>query len=148
MSHRHALLAAMPWRPGAFLASIPYLFVLSAHDTRYLSRCHLGKVILYDTVSKLGWSASIRTHGIKVVIEKLLAEDWEPGEDGAEGQQVPAMVEEDDCVVRLRFAFISCFHGGADLLFADERIVSTGNMENTRRIRYTIDHLDDLYELP
>jgi len=62
------------------------------------TRCHLGKVILYDTVSKLGWSASIRTHGIKVVIEKLLAEDWEPGEDGAEGQQVPAMVDEDDCV--------------------------------------------------
>ena len=91
------------------LASMHYLFVLYAHDTRYLSRCHLGKVILYDTVSKLGWSASIRTHGIKVVIEKLLAEDWEPGEDGAEGQQVPAMVDEDDCVVRLCFAFISYF---------------------------------------
>ena len=75
-------------------------------------RCHLGKVIRYDTVSKLGWSASIRTHPVKVVIEKLLSEDWEPGEDGAEGHQVPEMVEEEDCVVRLLF---SCFEGSADL---------------------------------
>ena len=77
----------------------PYI-VLRAHGTCYLFSCHLGKVIRYDTVSKLGWSASARTHGIKVIIEKLLAEDWEPGDDGDEGQQVPALVEEDDCVVR------------------------------------------------
>jgi hypothetical protein len=64
-------------------------------------------VILYDTVSKLGWSASARTHGIKVVIEKLLAEDWEPGEDGAEGRQVPSMIDEEDCVVRLYVVFLS-----------------------------------------
>ncbi|KIM87308.1 hypothetical protein PILCRDRAFT_271668 [Piloderma croceum F 1598] len=62
------------------------------------SRCHLGKVILYDTVSKLGWSASARTHGIRMVIDQLLSQDWEPGKDGAEGHQVPEFVEENDCV--------------------------------------------------
>ena len=36
-----------------------------------------------------------------MIIEKLLAEDWEPGADGAEGRQVPAMVRDDDCVVGL-----------------------------------------------
>jgi hypothetical protein len=66
-------------------------------------------VIRYDTVSKLGWSASARTHGIKVVIERLLAEDWEPGDDGAEGQQVPALIEEDNCVVRLLFFRLHIF---------------------------------------
>jgi len=63
--------------------------------------CHLGKVILYDTVSKLGWSASARTHGIRLVIDQLLSQDWEPAKDGAEGRQVPEFVEEDDCVVRV-----------------------------------------------
>lgn len=41
------------------------------------SRCHLGQVILYDTVQKLKWSVDARTHGIKVVVEKLLADDSE-----------------------------------------------------------------------
>jgi len=59
------------------------------------SSCHLGKVIRYNTISKLGWSASARTHGIKVVIEKFLSDDWE---DGSEGQPVPAIIEEEDCV--------------------------------------------------
>ncbi|KAF9463423.1 Alpha/Beta hydrolase protein [Collybia nuda] len=58
------------------------------------SRCHLGKSILYDTVGKLDWSVDIRTHPIKVVIEKILNEDWDP-ENGVE---VPAAEEEKDCV--------------------------------------------------
>ena len=95
-------------------------------------RCHLGKVIRYDTVSKLGWSASVRTHGIQVVIEKLLSEDWEPGNDGAGGQQVPAMVDEDECVVGYCVCF-SYFDSSADLIFVD-RIVSIGNMETTSKI--------------
>jgi hypothetical protein len=41
------------------------------------SRCHLGQVILYDTVQKLKWSVDARTHGIKVVVDKLLADDSE-----------------------------------------------------------------------
>ncbi|KII89449.1 hypothetical protein PLICRDRAFT_608546 [Plicaturopsis crispa FD-325 SS-3] len=57
------------------------------------SRCHLGKVVRYDTVSKLGWSVDSRTHGIKVVIEKLLAEDW----PHAEGRTVPLAEPEEDC---------------------------------------------------
>ncbi|QRW26855.1 Lipase (class 3) [Rhizoctonia solani] len=32
--------------------------------------------IIYDTVTELHWSADIRTHGIVVVIEQLLAADW------------------------------------------------------------------------
>ncbi|KAF8515529.1 Alpha/Beta hydrolase protein [Gautieria morchelliformis] len=35
------------------------------------SRCHLGKTILYDTVRKLNWSVSIRSHPIEVVIDML-----------------------------------------------------------------------------
>ena len=41
------------------------------------SRCHLGQVILYDTVQKLNWSVNARNHGIKVVVDKLLADDSE-----------------------------------------------------------------------
>lgn len=41
------------------------------------TRCHLGQVVLYDTVQKLGWSVDIRNHGIKVVVDKLLADDSE-----------------------------------------------------------------------
>lgn len=50
------------------------------------SRCHTGKTILYDTVGRLGWSVDIRTHSIRVIVEKLLVDDWgiKPSEaDGA-----------------------------------------------------------------
>jgi len=57
-------------------------------------RCHLGKSSVYDTVSKLNWSADVRTHRIGVVIEQLLSSDWE------EGKPVPEAFPEDDCVVR------------------------------------------------
>ena len=42
------------------------------------TRCHNGQVILYDTVRQLGWSANIRNHPIKVVIDRILADnaDW------------------------------------------------------------------------
>ncbi|KAI0927815.1 hypothetical protein AcW1_005235 [Taiwanofungus camphoratus] len=67
------------------------------------SRCHLGKVIRYDTVSKLGWSVDIRTHGIRVVIEKLLSTDWDEGDNDDDGKSgnsraVPGMIDEEDCV--------------------------------------------------
>lgn len=65
----------------------------------FLNRCHLGRVIQYDTVTKNGWSVDVRTHSVKVVIEKILHEDWElPSEDG-EGQEVPELEEQTDCVV-------------------------------------------------
>ncbi|KAG8853365.1 putative lipase atg15 [Tulasnella sp. 330] len=56
------------------------------------SRCHNGKTILYDTVSKLHWGVDIRTHRIGVIIDQLLAEDWE------EGVPVPKAEPEDDCI--------------------------------------------------
>lgn len=58
------------------------------------SRCHLGKVILYDTVTKLGWSVNVANHAIKVVIENLLHDDW----DKENGLEVPIVGDEEDCV--------------------------------------------------
>jgi putative lipase involved disintegration of autophagic bodies len=64
------------------------------------SRCHLGRLIRYDTVSKLGWSVDVRTHGIRQVIDRVLAEDWEPPLEGGEpGREVPEWYVEEDCVV-------------------------------------------------
>lgn len=59
------------------------------------SRCHLGKTILYDTVTKLDWSVSVSTHQIQVIID-LLAEDhnWDPEPDDDEGSA--AGLESDD----------------------------------------------------
>jgi hypothetical protein len=102
-SRRFAVLEAMRWRVGAyqFIYNCHILFGTLMNDVFYLFSCHLGRVILYDTVSKLGWSASARTHGIRMVIDQILSQDWEPGKDGAEGHQVPEFVEETDCVVRV-----------------------------------------------
>ena len=69
----------------------------------------MGKVIRYDTVTKLGWSVDSRTHGIVNVIEALLAKDYdwsdEEKQDGEEKQKlaVPLMIEETDCVVSVTF---------------------------------------------
>ncbi|KAF8328844.1 alpha/beta-hydrolase [Cantharellus anzutake] len=52
------------------------------------SRCHLGKTVLYDTVGQLEWSVDIRTHGILVIIEKVLTLPW----------KVPVPAPEDDCI--------------------------------------------------
>lgn len=65
------------------------------------TRCHLGQVIRYDTVSKLGWSANIIHHGIQALIDGVLSkEDLNWGEDG-EARLVPALTTEEDCVVRV-----------------------------------------------
>ncbi|TFK63120.1 alpha/beta-hydrolase [Pluteus cervinus] len=58
------------------------------------SRCHLGKAIRYDTITKLGWGANVQYHGILQIIEKLLKEDWDP----ENGIAVPVAAEEVDCV--------------------------------------------------
>lgn len=42
-----------------------------------IHRCHLGKVALYDTVSKLKWGVDIRTHSIKEIVERLLSQELE-----------------------------------------------------------------------
>lgn len=61
------------------------------------SKCHLGRSIVYDTVSEYSWSVDVRTHTIVNVIEKLLAKPWPPSMEG--GREVPEAVAEEDCVV-------------------------------------------------
>ena len=63
-----------------------------------VNRCHNGQVMRYDTVTHKGLSVSTRYHAIQYVIENLLSEDWEHGE---EGSSVPELVNEDDCMVRV-----------------------------------------------
>jgi lipase ATG15 len=61
------------------------------------SRCHLGRKRLYDTVTRYGWSVDVRTHRIGVVIDRLLAEDWDkPGDDGTPGREVPELTWDDE----------------------------------------------------
>ncbi|KAF5359313.1 hypothetical protein D9756_003279 [Leucocoprinus leucothites] len=60
------------------------------------SRCHMGKTIVYDTVSNLSWPVAIRTHGIVTVIEEVLGVPWLPSVDV--GREVPEAVPQDDCV--------------------------------------------------
>ena len=61
------------------------------------TRCHLGKSIVYDTVSRFNWRVDVRHHAIKEVITKVLEEEgeWE------NGREVPTAKVEDDCVVSL-----------------------------------------------
>ena len=58
------------------------------------SRCHLGNVVLYDTVSKLKWSVAVGNHGIRTIID-LLAKDFDP----ENGISVPIAEPQEDCVV-------------------------------------------------
>ncbi|KAH7930159.1 alpha/beta-hydrolase [Leucogyrophana mollusca] len=60
------------------------------------TRCHLGKSIVYDTVSNLSWSVDIRTHGIVNVIENILKEPWQPSLEV--GREVPPAEAEQECV--------------------------------------------------
>jgi len=60
-------------------------------------RCHLGKTIVYDTVSNLSWSVDSRTHSIATVVEKVLNVSWAASVEI--GREVPEAVVEEDCVV-------------------------------------------------
>ena len=61
------------------------------------SRCHLGRKRVYDTVTRYGWSVDVRTHRIGIIIDKLLAEDWDkPGDDGSPGREVPELTWDDE----------------------------------------------------
>ena len=62
------------------------------------TRCHLGKSIVYDTVSRFNWNADVRRHPIKEVILTVLEEEgeWE------NGREVPMARVEDNCVVSTR----------------------------------------------
>ena len=78
----------------------PHTYPLSF---KVYARCHLGKVIRYDTVTQLGWGVDVRTHGIKVIVERLLASDWDGGDDDGKNsthKEVPDFYDEEDCIVR------------------------------------------------
>jgi len=57
------------------------------------SKCHLGNVILLDTVTKLKWSVAIGNHAIRTVVD-LLSEDFDP----ENGISVPTGEPQKDCV--------------------------------------------------
>lgn len=60
------------------------------------TRCHLGKSIVYDTVSEYGWRVDVQRHRVREMIVTVLADEreWE------EGRNVPEAKAEEDCVVR------------------------------------------------
>lgn len=62
------------------------------------TRCHLGKTILYDTVSKDGRRVSVMNHPIARVVELLGGEWAEEGIDG-EIREVPEAKGEEECMV-------------------------------------------------
>lgn len=70
------------------------------------TRCHLGKSIVFDTVTKLGWRVDVRKHPIREVILNVLEHEfeigdgWEIGGDGAM-RDVPNARYEEDCVVSM-----------------------------------------------
>jgi hypothetical protein len=61
------------------------------------SRCHLGNIIEYDTVTNLSWSVRLTTHPIATVIEEVLSKPWTAAEE--QGLEVPAFKRQDDCIV-------------------------------------------------
>lgn len=95
------------------------LAVLSTHY-----RCHLGKSIVYDTVSNLSWSVDVRTHGIVNVIDNILGKPWPPADEV--GREVPEPQLEVDCVVRL---LCFCLGSQYSLTCYAVRIVIVGNLE-------------------
>ena len=74
------------------------------------TRCHLGQTILYDTITKLGWSSNIIHHGIAALIEGVLAKDENWGTED-ESRGVPLPITEDDCVVSCFFPIIRTLSG-------------------------------------
>ena len=67
------------------------------------SKCHLGDVILYDTVTKRKSSVAIGNHAIRAVID-LLSEDFDP----ENGISVPIAEPQKDCVVSSSMRTLSC----------------------------------------
>ena len=58
------------------------------------SKCHLGNVALYDTVTKFGWSVGTGNHAIRTVVD-LLSKDFDP----ENGISVPIAEPQKDCIV-------------------------------------------------
>ena len=56
--------------------------------------------VVYDTVTRWGWSVNIRNHQITVLIDQVLAEDWDwEADGGSTNRTVPEAKPEEDCVV-------------------------------------------------
>ncbi|KIY48178.1 alpha/beta-hydrolase [Fistulina hepatica ATCC 64428] len=73
------------------------------------SRCHLGQRIIYDTVGKLGWSQDVRSHAIRIIIDKVLSREWKDstGDKDSPKREVPVPVpEDDDCVDCFSWEFV------------------------------------------
>lgn len=89
----------MRWRLGEFP---PPLRLINQFNFIFCScRCHLGKSIVYDTVTNLSWAVNIHTHTITAVIDQLLSLPWEYSEKS--GREVPEAKTEEDCVVSWPF---------------------------------------------
>ena len=108
------------------------------------TRCHLGQVVRYDTVSKLGWSANVIHHGIQALIDGVLSkEDINWGSDD-EMRSVPPLTVEDDCVVSdalRRFGF--CGDWRAHVKYF--RIASTGSSATIAMRLRPVDAADVLH---
>jgi hypothetical protein len=78
--------------------SVSAYYDIIIHLLDALYRCHLGKTIMYDTVSNKSWSVNVRKHGIVTVIDEVLGQPWPPSEEV--GREVPEAVPQNDCVVR------------------------------------------------
>jgi hypothetical protein len=94
-SSLHVHSVDMQWRQRQFFS--PPSPVVYVSDFSFSHRCHLGKTIVYDTVSNASWTVDIRTHGIVNVIERLLADPWPPAMEL--GREVPEAQADVDCVV-------------------------------------------------
>ncbi|KIP12275.1 hypothetical protein PHLGIDRAFT_27422 [Phlebiopsis gigantea 11061_1 CR5-6] len=74
------------------------------------TRCHLGRSIVFDTVTKFGWAADVRKHPIREVILNVLeaqlsiGDGWEVDEDGTV-RDVPVARYEEDCVDCFKWEF-------------------------------------------
>ena len=93
------------------------------------SRCHLGKSIVFDTVSNLSWSVDIRLHTIVNIIVKLLAEPWPPAVD--QGREVPEAVAEEDCLVSVAVFLIG--ENGDETLTSHRRNAIAGTLGTIHR---------------
>ena len=64
------------------------------------TRCHLGRTIVYDTVTRLEWHVDVVLHPIKELVLNVLELEgpWPDVQDGAE-REVPIPREEVDCIV-------------------------------------------------
>ena len=98
----NGVLSSCAWGGYAMETASVNLSLIHKHSDPWQqpgSRCHLGKSIVYDTVSNSSWSVDIRTHGIVNVIERLLAIPWPPSVEI--GREVPEAVAQTDCVVSI-----------------------------------------------